>query len=311
MEANIIFKVFRSFYPRYNNVFDNTIPLKVSLLTELEHFHNLIVLILIYDIELTLSLMKQNISFQDDDDYNDKIVNLKYEMSLLTKSLSGGIRVSLSRNRLQLINRLYVGFDTEYKTVDSITNSLLCYTTASLSETIIKIRDDSVDFSIKDGVVFQPKTAGMIITGVKLLRYLRQKNDSSLDDLKDLLIQDSSVECLVLKNNDMIFRLKTFDIEGIRESYVDLSKNPSFFSFRCLMDEILNQQEEEVDQNKKFLLLLQSLNLKPTVRNECTLIAHFTTADVSLFHDFGEIKTKFTVLSKSFLTLDKFLTYRG
>jgi len=253
--------------------------------------------------------MKQNIAFQDDD-YNDKIVNLKYEMSLLTKSLSGGIRVSLSRNRLQLINRLYVGFDTEYKTVDSITNSLLCYTTASLSETIIKIRDESVDFSLKEGVVFQPKTTGMIITGVKLLRYLRQKNDSILDDLKDLLLQDSSVECLVLKNNDMVFRLKTFDIDGIREKYVDLSMNPSFFSFRCLMDELLNQQEE-VEQNKKFFLLLQSLNLKPTIRNECTLIAHFTTADVSLFHDFGEIKTKFTVLSKSFLTLDKFLNYRG
>jgi len=48
----------------------------------------------------------------------------------------------------------------------------------------------------------------------------------------------------------------------------------------------------------------------PTLKKECFLTAHFTTADVSLFQDFDEIKDKFTVLNKSFLTLDKMISYK-
>jgi len=51
MELNKIFNIFRSFYPFYKDVFTQG---KKSLSSnhELEHFHNLIILILLFEIEL-------------------------------------------------------------------------------------------------------------------------------------------------------------------------------------------------------------------------------------------------------------------
>jgi len=54
LESNKIFSIFRSFYPIYNEIFKTKEPFKLSVLTELEHLHNLIILFLLYDLEMTL-----------------------------------------------------------------------------------------------------------------------------------------------------------------------------------------------------------------------------------------------------------------
>ena len=300
LESNKIFCIFRSFYPEYNEIFDSKEPIKLSQLTELEHFHNLVILVLLFDLELTIKRVSETIFFD-----KGQLLDLKQERVMLQKTLSGGIRVSLSRNRLIIINRLYTGFDTEYQCVDSQTNELLCYTTASIGECLLKIRCDSVDFSLKDGSVFSPRTAPLITTGIELIRFLKNKKDEEVNDLKKRLMQDPSLCVMTLKNNDFVFRLKTFDFHKIKTSYVDLTKNPKNYSFVRLLDHILDSHDLD---NSRFIGLTRDLN--PTIKNECTLISHFTTADVSLFQDFEGIKTQFSVLSKSFLTLDKFLTYK-
>jgi len=294
MKENKIFNLFRSFYPSLALVFEDS---QQNHSFELEHYHNLIILILLYELEKTIGVTNEV----------EPLIDLKTERSLLTKTLSGGIRSSISKNRLVLLNKKYVGFDTEYTNVDSTTNDLLCYTTASISETQIKIRTGEINFSLVEGQSFIPKTAPMITVGVKLIRKLRNKKDLELSILENRLSKEESLEKLTLKNNDIIFKEK-LDLKRIETSFVDLRSDSSLFSFRNLLETQLDKQPEV---SKNLRVLFNNLNLKPTIKNECVLLAHFTTADVSLFHDFDDIKTNFTVISKSFLTLDKFLTFRN
>jgi len=53
MEKNEIFNIFRSLYPSFNDIF--RIP-KINNLFEIEHFHNLIILILIFEIDNYISI---------------------------------------------------------------------------------------------------------------------------------------------------------------------------------------------------------------------------------------------------------------
>ena len=296
MEENKIFNLFRSFYPSLSLVFDESQPHR-SYSYELEHYHNLIILILLYELEKTIGVTKEV----------EALIDLKTERSLLTKTLSGGIRTSISKNRLVLLNKKYVGFDTEYTNVDSTTNALLCYTTASISETQIKIRTGEINFSLVEGDSFIPKTASMITVVVKLIRKLRNKKDLELSTLVNRLSLEEGLEKLELKNGDIVFKEK-LDFNRIESSFIDLRSDSSLFSFRKLLETQLDKQPK-VSENLR--VLFYNLNLKPTIKNECVLLAHFTTADVSLFYDFDEIKTNFTVISKSFLTLDKFLTFNS
>ena len=52
MESNQFFNIFRSFYPQYKTVFRNNEKMFGSVCYELEHFHNLIILVLLFEIEL-------------------------------------------------------------------------------------------------------------------------------------------------------------------------------------------------------------------------------------------------------------------
>jgi len=296
MEENKIFNLFRSFYPTLSLVFED-IKQNRSYSHELEHYHNLIILILLYELEKTIGITTEV----------EALIDLKTERSLLTKTLSGGIRTSISKNRLVLLNKKYVGFDTEYTNVDSTTNALLCYTTASISETQLKIRAGEINFSLVEGQSFIPKTAPLITVCVKLIRKLRGKKDLELSTLENRLSSEESLEKLTLKNGDIIFKEK-LELKRIESSFIDLRSDSSLFSFRNLLETQLDKQPEV---SKNLRVLFYNLNLKPTIKNECVLLAHFTTADVSLFHDFDEIKTNFTVISKSFLTLDKFLTFKN
>lgn len=319
LESNKIFSIFRSFYPIYNSMFKTKEPFKLSVLTELEHLHNLIILFLLYDLEMTLrsvetryeneKSLKTEVGRELCIRTREVLSDLKYERSQLQKTLSGGIRLSLSKNRVIYTRRLYVGFDTEYKPVDSQTNKLLCYTTASITECFLKIRSNDVDFSLKEGLVFQPKTAPLIKKGVDLIRFFRNKRDFEITELKRLLSEESTFECLKQSNGDLVYRLKSFSFNDIQSRYIELTTSPQEYSFKRLMDLVLEDHQEI--ENKTLMEMTHDLKIKPTFKNECSLIAHFTTADVSLFHDFEGIKTNFTVISKSFLTLDKFVSYKG
>jgi len=308
MESNKIFNIFRSYYPQYKDVFCNTEIKYVSMSYELEHFHNLIILILLFEIELYLNYFIGELKDLKSDEFKEVICNLKLEKVDLNKTLSGGIRVSLSRNRLIINDRVYVGFDTEYKNLDSQTNRLLCYTTASVSESLLRIRSGKIDFSLKDGNVYLPKTTGLITSGIKLIRFLRGKKDFELEQLKTSMDREPGLEKLVLFNDDILYKQKVFDVNKIHTCFHDVKSNVTQYSLIKMLEIIFETHKIESVSNASFFRECTKF-LKPVFRSECYLIAHFTTADVSLLADFTEIKNRFSVLNKSFLTLDKTLSY--
>ena len=303
MELNKIFNIFRSLYPNYNEIFKVGEPPFISWRYELEHFHNLIVLILLFEIELYIL---NHTDETDGGDFNsEERVLLKQYRSELNSLLSGGIRLTLSKNRLLVVDRIYTGFDTEYKVMDSKTNKILCYTTSTLAESFIKIRDGSVDYSLKEGISYIPQTSRLISTGVSIIRTLRNKKDFELEKLKKSLEKERTLKCLCLHNQDLIFKMDSLAINSINSMFFDLRKDPSSYSFKNLLDDILGDHKQP-----EILKSVDLTGFNPTLKQECFLTAHFTTADVSLFHDFDEIKDKFTVLNKSFLTLDKMISYK-
>jgi len=311
MELNKIFNIFRSFYPFYKDVFTQG---QMSLNHELEHFHNLIILILLFEIELYIKHFSSCEVEIENEDEKDKIKEtvclLKQERSELNKTLSGGIRVTLTRNRLVLTDRIYLGFDTEYKNIDSQTNDILCYSTASISEGILKIRSDAVDFSLKEGNVYLPVTASLIVIGVKLIRILRCKKDRELEKLDKNLKLDGRFDRKILHNGDVIYKQPDFDVKSIQTYFYDLRSNKSQYSLKNLLDSTINSNEDSIPNSRLFMWYTRKFNLKPVFRPEFYLMAHFTAADVSLFSDFEEIKSKFTVLNKSFLSLNTSFSYR-
>ena len=313
MELNKIFNIFRSFYPYYKDVFSQD-KKSLSCNHELEHFHNLIILILLFEIELYIkhfSLCETEIEDESEKDLlKETVCLLKQEKSDLNKTLSGGIRVTLSRNRLVLIDRIYLGFDTEYKNIDSQTNDILCYTTASICEGLLKIRTDSVDFSLKDGKVYSPKTASVITIGVKLIRLLRCKKDRELEKLDDFLKMNGDLERVILNNGDVLYKQTSFNVNSIQTDFYDVRLKKSQFSLKNLLETTINSNKESIPNSKMFRDYTQKLKLKPFFRPECYLMAHFTAADVSLFSDFEQVKNSFTVLNKSFLTLNQTLSYK-
>jgi len=118
MELNKIFNIFRSFYPFYKDVFTQG---QKSLNHELEHFHNLIILILLFEIELYIKHFSLCEIETENEDEKDKIKEtvclLKQERCELNKTLSGGIRVTLTRNRLVLTDRIYLVLIQNTKTL--------------------------------------------------------------------------------------------------------------------------------------------------------------------------------------------------
>ena len=313
MELNEIFNIFRSFFPFYKDVFAQG---KKSLSSnhELEHFHNLIILILLFEIELYIkhfSLCEiETENGSEKENLKETVCLLKQERSTLNKTLSGGIRVSITRNRLVLTDRIYLGFDTEYKNIDCQTNDILCYSTASITEGLLKVRNNTVDFSLKEGKVYLPKTASLIDIGVKLIRLLRCKKDRELEKLENFLRRKDGISKKILHNGDVIYKQTTFDVKNIRSCFYDLRSDKSQYSLKNLLDSTINSNQDSIPNSKVFLNYVKKFNLKPVFRPECYLMAHFTAADVSLFSDFEEVKSKFTVLNKSFLSLNTSFSYR-
>jgi len=311
MELNRIFNIFRSLYPQYKDIFRSHEIKNVDC--ELEHFHNLIILLLIFELDLYqchYKEIKERLEYCDRSEIKERLDIVQIKKGELVKTLSGGIRVSISRNRLILQDRIYAGFDTEYTNIDGQNNRILCYTTASTSESIVRIRSNKIDFSLREGNVKLPKTADLITTGVKLIRLLRGKKDFEIGILMEILDRESTFDRLTLFNQDIIYKQKTFDISKIHTSFHDIRTDPMQYSFYGLIDMVLKNQLGSIPNTHKFREYTRKLNLKPLFRSECFLIAHFTTADVSLFSDFNEIKDKLSILNKSFLTLDRNISYK-
>ena len=159
---------------------------------EIEHLNNFIFLLLIKNIVEVL----QDPNLDDELRGELETWNVK-----LQNRISAGLRSSLSMNRLQFIERIYMGFDTEYQTIEMTKNKLLCCTMCYYPQTLLKIRDLKISYSIKNIADIQDTKKPCISEELYLLihyiRNLTGKNDIILGQLIEKLKNDSEVEEII------------------------------------------------------------------------------------------------------------------
>jgi len=259
MELNPIFKIFRDLYPSHNDIFDYKSKVTLTSIFELEHFHNLIILLLLLELYLYLPELKElKKTVQLDELQEEEITLLDLKRIELIKTLSGGIRISISRKRLKVTERLYTGFDTEYIAENSTENKLLCYTHASLSEVLLTIKSSSVDFSTKEGDVYHPLTVNLINDCVGYIRFLRGEPDFELDYIKQSLIDSKTKYDLLHQNNgDLTIRLKNnLNLETVQKVYNDQEIDLLNITLEKLLIDIEKIHRANLNQKKIELLKL-------------------------------------------------------
>jgi len=309
MELNPIFKIFRDLYPSYNTIFNYKSKVTLTSIFELEHFHNLIVLLLLLEVYLYLPELKElKKTVQLDESQEEYITFLDLKRIELTKTLSGGIRNSISRKRLKVTERIYTGFDTEYIADTSIENKLLCYTHTSLSEVILTIKSSSVDFSTKEGDVYHPITVNLINDCIGYIRFLRGEPDFELDYIKQSLLESKTkYDLLHQSNGDLILRIKdNLSLEAVQKVYNDQEKDLLNITLEKLLIDIEKIHKEHLKlQRVDLLKLFDNWNLKYSLKKEFFLISHYSPADISFLKDFNCFKDRLNILGKTFISLDK------
>jgi len=144
---------------------------------------------------------------------------------------------------------------------------------------------------------------------------LTNKQDTEIDKITESFTKDPRFKKQSTKNFIM-FTLETTEndvISSLKNSYFDLETFSASYSFQNLMENSLLEQSENIFiLNKGIIEVLKSYKIpRIPVRKELYLIAHFTTADICSLSDFQEIKNKFNILRKSFVTLEKAVRFKG
>jgi len=315
LEGNKIYNLYRSLFLN-ELVFSN--PDSTSL-KEIEYYQSLVILVLIleYDLhikfyEKKLALLKTDTSLKPDISlYKDGLRDLKHGKRELTQNLAKSIRQTLSGGRLFILNRIYTGFDTEYQPESDEINTLLAYTTSSYSRAYLCIKPFRLDLSEGNS----PKTSEVIIEIIKMIRRLNNKQDTEIDKISESFTKDPRYKKQSTKNFIM-FTLETNEndvITALKNSYFDLETFSASYSFQNLVENSLSEQSENIFiLNKQIIEVLKKYKIpRIPVRKELYLIAHFTTADICSLSDFQEIKNRFNILRKSFVTLEKAVRVRG
>jgi len=315
LEGNKIYNLYRSLFLN-EFIFSN--PDSTSL-KEIEYYQSLVILVLILEYELHIKYYEKKLAFLKTDTslktgtsvLIDGLRDLKQGKRELTQNLAKSIRQTMSGGRIFILNRIYTGFDTEYQPESDEINTLLAYTTSSYSRSYLCIKPFRLDLSEEDS----PKTSEVILEIIKMIRRLTNKQDVEIDKISDSFTKDPRFKKQSTKNFIM-FTLETNEndvITALKNSYFDLETFSVSYSFQNLVENSLLEQSENIFiLNKQIIEVLKSYKIpRIPVRKELYLIAHFTTADICSLSDFQEIKNRFNILRKSFVTLEKAVRVRG
>lgn len=324
MESNLIFNLFRSFFIKEKSVFSKHDSIRS--LFELEHYHNLILLLLVFEIEKYLFYSSQKLKSLIKDRKIDEIKNtaeLQSNARLLKNkilsNITAPIRSSLSANRVSLLKRIYTGFDTEYCSVDEVKNELLCATSSTYSCVFIRVKALKFDFTVSNhqNSNSKPLVSSMIESLIYLLRYLNNKQDEKIFLLINQLNSNKQLQSFT--NPDFcLFKLREeVNFADFITSYQDLIGKPENYSMKNLVEQSITNTAIALDNKTAFLTsLIQECGFdlrdcRIPIKKEIYLIAHFTIADVSSWSDFESIKYNFSILRKSLISMDRSVKLHG
>jgi len=307
LEGNKIYNLYRSLFLN-EFIFSN--PDSKSL-KEIEFFQSLILLVLILEYELHIKFYEKRSDLLKTIKFKEGLRDLKLGKRELTQNLSKSIRQTLSGGRLFILNRIYTGFDTEYQSESDVLNTLLAYTTSSYSRAYLCIKPFRLELSEGES----PKSSEIVLEIIKMIRRVTNKQDLEIGKILNSFTKDPRFKKQSTKNFIM-FTLETNEndvIKALKNSYYDLETVSSSYSFQNLVENSFQDQSENIFNLNKILIdILKSYKIpRIPVRKELYLIAHFTTADICSLSDFHEIKNRFNILRKSFVTLDKAVRVRG
>ena len=276
---------------------------------EVQCFHTLIILIILLEYELYSCYYEDlyNIKTIDKKFVKTVLLDIKETKRFLRSLLTLEVRVLLSKTRINLMNKIYSGFDTEFQMLSSGCNEMLAYTICSYSKQFICIKNLEFDIS---GRLCKEE----LITLIKILRFLNKKFDIEIDQLSEKLsAEKEEIEKIECKNFILFSKKEKSLREFFKNSFYDLEETGNVYSLRELLKNSLESQKERIIELTEFHQnLLKKVKLpRIPVRKEVSLIAHFTTADVSSLADFQEFKSKFSILRKSFVSLEKSFRVEG
>jgi len=300
-----IWSLYRSLFLK-GSIFEE--PCKKNL-QEVEYFQSLIFLILILEYELHIKYYKGK---KLSSGCKHLLRDIEHDKRSLYKKLKIEIRKNLSMNRVSFLSRVYTSFDTEYQLESSEMNELLAYTSCSYNQFFLSIKP----LDLKPLKELKLASCDMLLSLIHLLRRLVEKRDDEVDKVLEVLSKDSRIRHITTRNTHL-FTLNQSDEEkrvGIAERYYDLNplKKSDYSMKNLIVNSILEKSQLEQSENFYRAFLGESFKgRKILTKKELVLIAHFTTADLPSLSDFSEYRTKFTVLRKTFVTMDKALRYNG
>lgn len=211
-----------------------------------EHLNNLILLSLLTDLKLMENTTNfKELSVSDQGIFHDVLVL----RNLLTHKISGNIRRAIGLNRLQILERIYIGFDTEFLVKEYKQNDLLCSTIALFPRVLLKINKfniDSINYSLNSEPCLYKLDRDLkesLFTSISLLRSLDGRNDSYINHLLGELIGlDGDLVTMYEENNSFLFTKEgDFSPDKFKTLLFDhRDKKEGSYSLRFLIEKSLN-----------------------------------------------------------------------
>ena len=277
--------------------------------TEIQSFHTLIIMMILLEYELYSRYYEDlyNLKTLEKELVKTMLMDMKETKRNLRKLLIPEVKALLSKTRVNIKNIVYSGFDTEFQMLSSEENEMLAYTLCSYSKQYICIKN--LEFNIIESLC-----KDQLIEMIKIVRLMNKKFDVEIDQLAEKLTGDKNeIEKIECKNFILFSKREKCMKDFFKTSFYDLEETGNVYSIKELVEKSLKSQEDRISELTEYhQKVLVSVRLpRLPVKKEVVLIAHFTTADVSSLADFHEYKSRFSILRKSFVTLDKSIRMEG
>jgi len=286
----------------------NQVEMKDSF-KEIQSFHTLIIMIILLEYELYSRYYEDlyNLKTLEKEFIKTLLMDIKETKRNLRNRLIPEVKALLSKTRVNIKNIIYSGFDTEFQMLSSVENEMLAYTLCSYSKQYICIKN--LEFNIMESLC-----KDQLIELIKIVRLMNKKFDVEVDRLAEILTDNiEEIEKIECKNFILFSKRENCMKDFFKTSFYDLEEPGEVYSIKELVKKSLESQEDRISGLTEFhKKVLGSVRLpRLPVKKEVVLIAHFTTADVSSLADFQEHKPRFSILRKSFVTLEKSFRLEG
>jgi hypothetical protein len=316
-----------SLYQIIFDIFKKTLKFSTQqIIFELEHWNNLFLLLLYKDLLILKSTFNQD---EADLETLELFHSLMSERVLLFNQLSGSIRKNIKLQRVCFNNRIYIGFDSEFETIEYGKNKLLAFSTATYCRFVFRIKRIVVNFDTnvtpQKDFVRESIIGSHLYTLIYGIRVLLKKEDLAIEILSrylDNFVTLGKLDKIDSINEFIYFVKKEIMASSFITSFHDLRTDNSIYSLLFILNQgkkdstdVLKKEYEFFSEILFKLDVIEIVFTKTTLKiNELSvvrgrdiifLIAHFSVADISSLKDFESFKEKLSIILKTYVTIER------